>query len=94
MAAKRATTPGFRDERYRALVSRLVEERKAQGLSQQAIADRLGLHKQWVSRVELGERRLDAIEFADFAQALGLSGAELLAETWVPVSTGAAMTRL
>lgn len=86
MAAKRTTSPGFRDDRYRRLVSRLLERRKALGITQQELADRIGLHKQFVSRVELGERRLDAIEFADFAAALGLSGADLLAEVWEPLT--------
>lgn len=42
------------------------------GLPQEAVAERLGLHKQFVSRVELGERRLDVVEFADMATALDL----------------------
>lgn len=49
------------------------------GLSQEAVAERLGLHKQFVSRVELGERRLDVVEFADMATALDLDPADLLA---------------
>lgn len=72
MAARRATTPGFRDERYRRLIGLLAERRRELGLTQQALAERLGLHKQFVSRVELGERRLDVVEFIDFAEALGL----------------------
>lgn len=77
--AKRRTSPGFNDERYRAVIAQLVDRRKEAGLSQEALADRLGLHKQFVSRVELGERRLDFVEFADFASALGLTPAELIA---------------
>ena len=80
MPAKRATTPGFRDARYRSVVETLVKRRRELGLSQQALAERLGLHKQFVSRVELGERRLDVVEFADFARALGLAPADLMAE--------------
>lgn len=72
MTAKRATSPGFRDERYRRLIEVLTLRRKELCLTQQALADRLGLHKQFVSRVELGERRLDVIEFYDFVRALDL----------------------
>lgn len=72
MAAKRATTPGFRDARYRSLIESMVARRKGLGLTQQALADLLGLHKQFVSRVELGERRLDVVEFTDIARALGM----------------------
>jgi len=80
MAARRTTTPGFRDDRYRALVALLIQRRKLLGLSQQSLAERLGLHKQFVSRVELGERRLDVVEFIDFARALEVKPSDLLEE--------------
>jgi transcriptional regulator with XRE-family HTH domain len=75
----RTTTPGFRDPRYRALIDKLAAERRRLGITQEQLAARLGLHKQFVSRVELGERRLDVVEFADFALALGISPADLIA---------------
>jgi transcriptional regulator with XRE-family HTH domain len=78
MASRRATTPGFRDARYRDVIQRLTKRRRDLGLSQEAVAERLGLHKQFVSRVELGERRLDFIEFVDLARALQLAPDELL----------------
>ncbi|WP_121073749.1 helix-turn-helix domain-containing protein [Sphingomonas trueperi] len=80
MPARRVTSPGFRDHRYRTVIDRLVDRRKALGLTQQALADALGLHKQYVSRVELGERRLDFIEFADYVRAMGLEPGEVLAQ--------------
>lgn len=57
----------------------LVARRKQLGLTQDDVAERLGLHRQYVSRVELGERRLDLVETADFARALGLDPAALMA---------------
>lgn len=69
---------GFQDARYRKLISLLVAERKRQGRSQEALAEALQKHQQFVSRYEIGERRLDVIEFADVARALGLSPAALL----------------
>ncbi len=77
---QRRTSPGFRDDRYRHLVGRLTERRKELGLTQQDLASRIGLHKQFVSRVELGERRLDVIEFVDFARALDLDLPNLIAD--------------
>jgi transcriptional regulator with XRE-family HTH domain len=74
----RATTPGFRDARYRSVIEQLTAERRRLGLTQEQLAERLGLHKQFVSRVELGERRLDVIEFADFARALGLNPSNMV----------------
>ena len=80
MAGRRTTTPGFRDERYRALIARLAARRKELGITQEALAGRIGLHKQFVSRVELGERRVDVVEFADLARALELAPSDLLDE--------------
>ncbi len=80
MAHRRITSPGFRDHRYRELIERLKSRRMELGLSQQALADRLGLHKQFVSRVELGERRIDVVEFTDLVRALEMEPATLVAD--------------
>jgi transcriptional regulator with XRE-family HTH domain len=69
---------GIGDPRYRALIAQLVDRRKALGLTQAALAERLGTHQQFVGRYEVGERRLDVVEFMDVAEALGLTPAELL----------------
>ena len=70
--ARTSKEKGFQDGRYRALVGKLVEARKEAGLSQDALASRLGRHQQFVSRYEIGERRLDIVEFIDICRALGL----------------------
>ena len=75
----RRTTPGLRDHRYAQLMADLAARRRQLGLSQRELADRLGIHRQFVSRVELGERRLDVAEFVDFARALELDPAKLVA---------------
>jgi transcriptional regulator with XRE-family HTH domain len=69
---------GLHDERYRRLMERLVARRKELGLTQQELANKVGLHQQNVSRFETGERRLDAVEFIDVALALGLDAADLI----------------
>jgi transcriptional regulator with XRE-family HTH domain len=69
---------GFQDSRYRELIRKLVDQRKQLCLSQEALAERLGRHQQFVSRYEIGERRLDVVEFADVATALDLDAADLL----------------
>ncbi len=56
--------------RYRRLCELLVEARKSRGLSQAALAERLGWLQTVISKYERGERRLDLIEFLDVAQAL------------------------
>ena len=69
---------GFHDERYRQLIDQLVVARKAAGLSQRQLADKLSNHQQFVSRYEIGERRLDVVEFADIARVIGLDPARMV----------------
>lgn len=78
MAQREVTSPGFNDPRYRKLFQSLKARRLELNLTQQVVADRLGVHFQFVSRVELGERRLDVVEFVDYAKALELDPAELV----------------
>jgi transcriptional regulator with XRE-family HTH domain len=61
------------------LIAQLSAARKAKGLSQQALANLLSRHQQFVSRYEIGERRLDVVEFVDVARTLGLDAAAMLA---------------
>lgn len=82
MAAR--ATKGFGDPRYRVLIGALVEGRRALGLSQGALAEKLDRHQQFVSRYEIGERRLDVVEFADVARALGLDPAALIGTVNAP----------
>lgn len=78
--AARVHGKGFGDERYRALISLLNDARKKAGLSQEALAQQLGRHQQFVSRYETGERRLDVVEFCDVARTLGLDPAAMVAD--------------
>jgi len=47
-------------------------------MSQQDIADALGVHQTWVSKIEKGERRLDLVEFLEVADALGIDPVRIL----------------
>jgi transcriptional regulator with XRE-family HTH domain len=69
---------GIQDERYRHLIEKLIDARRARGLSQVEVAELLGTHQQFVSRYEIGERRLDVIEFCDIARALALDPVKLV----------------
>ena len=55
---------------YRRLRDLLVSARQAAGLRQADVARRLGQHQSYVSKVEAGERRLDVVEFLQFADAI------------------------
>lgn len=55
----------------------LVAARQEAGLSQRDLAVRLNVPHTIVSRVELGERRLDVLEMLLWAQALGVPAVTL-----------------
>ena len=56
---------------YRALLDQLKRLREKAGVSQAELAARLGRQQTWVSKVELGERRLDVDELRQVCEALG-----------------------
>lgn len=67
-------------ERYRHLCHILVETRKAKGLTQTQVANRLARPQSFVSKYEKAERRLDVIEFLEVVSALGVEAQHLLAK--------------
>ena len=69
---------GIHDSRYRWVIEQLIDARKQQALTQQAVAEMLGKPQQFVSRYETGERRLDIFEFIDVASALKVDGLALV----------------
>lgn len=54
--------------RYKAFLARLRTARKEAGLTQADVARRLGQPQSFVSKCESGERRVDAVELAEFAR--------------------------
>jgi transcriptional regulator with XRE-family HTH domain len=64
-----------RHERFRAL---LRAQRKAAGLTQTVVAERLGKPPSYVAKYEGGERRLDVLEFLDVAAAIGFDPSRFL----------------
>lgn len=58
--------------RYKKLQSLLKAARKAQGLTQAQVAERLGRPQSYVAKYENGERRLDVIEFLDVSHVIHL----------------------
>ena len=61
---------------YHLLRAELQRIRKLAGLSQRDLADNLGVPPSWVAKVELGERRIDLVEFCWFASACGADALE------------------
>jgi transcriptional regulator with XRE-family HTH domain len=71
--AKAKFSPAY--DRFRRL---LIEARQAAGLRQEDVAERLSQPQSYVSKVEQGERRLDVVEFVQFAKALGADPLKIL----------------
>ena len=70
--------PWITSPSYEAALAVVIDARKRQGLSQRELADRLGKHRSFVSKIENRERRLDIVEFVAVARALGLEPRELI----------------
>lgn len=62
-----------------AFAHNLRRVREAAGLSQEALADRAGLHRTYVSSVERGERNISIDNVHRLAAALGVTPQTLLA---------------
>lgn len=58
------------DDRYVKLIDQLRQVRENKGIRQTDLADELGQHQSYVSKVEGLERRLDVIELYDWLIAL------------------------
>jgi transcriptional regulator with XRE-family HTH domain len=60
--------------------------RKAKGLSQEAFADLLGVHRTYMGGIERGERNLTLKSLERMAERAGLNPLELLGQGPVPGS--------
>ena len=56
----------------------LRETRLKVGVSQEKLADLAGLHRTYISSVELGKRNVSLVNIEKLAAALGVSMAELM----------------
>lgn len=63
---------------FKALGSRLAELRKEQGLSQQALADELGIAQQTLAHYEVGRARMPVSLVPELARFFGVAADELL----------------
>jgi transcriptional regulator with XRE-family HTH domain len=65
------SSTALRTKRYRAFLDRLRRARLDAGLTQVEVAAKVGRPQTWVSKCELGERRVDFVELEDLADACG-----------------------
>jgi transcriptional regulator with XRE-family HTH domain len=75
---------------YRALGRRVAEARKAQGLSQQQLADELGIAQQTLAHYEVGRLRVAVAQLPQLARALATTVEDLVGEEPRPGKRGPA----
>jgi transcriptional regulator with XRE-family HTH domain len=56
---------------YKKLLVWLRERRKEQGLTMRTVALAMKIPHSWVGKVEIGERRLDIVEFVKLCRVMG-----------------------
>ena len=67
---------------YALLIDRIIKARLEAGLSQQAVADRIGKPQSYVAKVERMERRLDVIEYFELAEAIAFDPIPQISAVW------------
>jgi transcriptional regulator with XRE-family HTH domain len=67
-------------DEYSYVLKKLIEMRETAGLTQRALAEKLGREYSFVWRIEHGERRLDVVEFFWVCEALGQNAKAVYAE--------------
>jgi ribosome-binding protein aMBF1 (putative translation factor) len=68
-----------RSRRHLALISVIQAARKEAGLSQRQLAAKMKVSQSMIATIESGQRRMDVVEFMDFARVLRIDSTELLA---------------
>ncbi len=61
----------FTDE-YRKLLAWLRDSRNEKGLTMRRVGQAMNIPHSWIGKVEIGERRLDVVEYVKFCLALGI----------------------
>jgi transcriptional regulator with XRE-family HTH domain len=72
MARGRRHSPIYRSD-YQEMIRRVREARLEAGLTQKEVAAALGRPLSYVSKCELGERRIDPVDLKEFADLYGKS---------------------
>jgi len=71
------TARWFSSPSYRVARELIVAARNEAGMTQRALAERLGWHYTIIAKIERGDRRIDVVEFVAIARALGVDEPEL-----------------
>lgn len=69
-------------DQYQYVIKKLRENRVAKGITQQQLALALNRHQSFIAKVEMGERKLDIVEFVLIARLLGFNPNSVLANVF------------
>lgn len=67
----------YSDE-YQRVIAALKQARKAQGITQMQLAEKLRRPQSFIAKIESGERRLDVVEFVHLARLVRLTVEDVL----------------
>jgi ribosome-binding protein aMBF1 (putative translation factor) len=70
----------LRSAKHRELIAVIVKARRAAGLSQRQLTEKLERSTSFVWKFEAGERQINALEFIEIARVLGSKASTLLSE--------------
>jgi len=70
-------TKTIRSSGHEALREAIIAARKAAGLTQAQLAERLRCHQSFVARVESGQRRIDVVELVVISRAIGANAEQV-----------------
>jgi len=73
MSRESGADKALQSKRYRRFLARWRQAREEAGLTQDQVGRQLGRPQTWVSKCELGERRVDFMELEDWAAGCGKS---------------------
>ena len=65
-------------EKYKNLLIKLISARKVAGFTQSDLSKMLERPQSFVSKIEIGERYLDVLEFLEITQLLGVEAYEII----------------
>ena len=82
MRHERRGLTGLHTDEHRRLVEALAMARRAAGVSQYELAERLNVDQSYVSKYESGRRRLDVVEFMRIVGALKADPNKIIASVW------------
>lgn len=73
--------------RYQAMRTTMIAARKAAGLTQVQMAQKLGVGQSYVSKIERGESYVDALTFMDWFQTCGINPGQAFDQLVNPCET-------